>query len=151
MSDLITTGAEAPDFILKTSDGSDFHLRDAQGTSRPLLIFYPKDFTPGCTRQLDEMNKNIEALKAASIQPYGVNPGDADSHAKFEASLGLTYPLLVDENSKVAAAYGAIKEDGSGIERSVVLVGKDGKVAFAERGAPGWDLILEALQSVAGA
>ncbi|MGI8404441.1 MAG: peroxiredoxin [Thermomicrobiales bacterium] len=148
MSELIETGVRAPDFELKTSSGDTFRLRDALGTNLPLLIFYPKDFTPGCTRQLDEMNANIVALAAASITPFGVNPGDADSHAKFEESLGLTYPLLVDENSKVAQAYGATKDDGKGIERSVVLIDTDGIVIFAQRGAPGWDVILEALKSV---
>jgi peroxiredoxin Q/BCP len=148
MSDLIETGVPAPDFELKTSTGETFRLSSALGSSLPLLIFYPKDFTPGCTRQLDEMNANIAALSEASITPFGVNPDDADSHAKFEASLGLTYPLLVDEDSEVAQAYGAIKEGGSGIERSVVLIGKDGKVAFAQRGAPSWNIILAALESV---
>lgn len=148
MSELIETGVRAPDFELKTSSGDTFRLRDALGTNLPLLIFYPKDFTPGCTRQLDEMNANIVALAAASITPFGVNPGDADSHFKFEESLGLTYPLLVDENSKVAQAYGATKDDGKGIERSVVLIDTDGIVIFAQRGAPGWDVILEALKSV---
>lgn len=148
MSELIETGVPAPEFDLKTSTGDTFRLSDARGTSMPLLIFYPKDFTPGCTRQLDEMNANIAALSAASITPFGVNPGDADSHAKFEASLGLTYPLLVDEDSKVAQAYGAIKESGTGIERSVVLIDKNGTVVFAERGAPSWDVILDALKSV---
>ena len=148
MSELINTGVRAPDFELKTSSGDTFRLSDAIGTSLPLLIFYPKDFTPGCTRQLDEMNVNIAALAAASITPFGVNPGDADSHAKFEESLGLTYPLLVDEDSKVAQAYGATKDDGKGIERSVVLIDTNGVVVFAQRGAPGWDVILEALKSV---
>ncbi|MGI8484783.1 MAG: peroxiredoxin [Thermomicrobiales bacterium] len=148
MSELIETGVRAPEFDLKTSTGDTFRLRDALGTSLPLLIFYPKDFTPGCTRQLDEMNANMAALSAASITPFGVNPGDADSHAKFEASLGLTYPLLVDEDSAVAKAFGATKDDGIGIERSVVLIDKAGTVVFAERGAPSWDVILEALKSV---
>lgn len=144
---LIATGTVAPDFTLGTSDGGQFTLSSARGDSLPLLIFYPKDFTPGCTHQLDEINKNIAALKDAQIRPFGVNPGDAESHAKFEQSLGLTYPLLVDADSSVAEAYGAIKESGEGIERSVVLVGTDGKVVFAERGMPSWDVILDALKS----
>ncbi len=146
-TELIATGAEAPDFTLGRSDGGEFTLSSARGGSLPLLIFYPKDFTPGCTHQLDEINKNIDTLKDADITPFGVNPGDADSHAKFEASLGLTYPLLVDADSSVAAAFGAIKEEGTGIERSVILVGKDGNVVFAERGMPSWDVILEAFKS----
>ncbi len=148
MSQLIETGVRAPAFELKTATGDTFRLSDALGTSRPLLIFYPKDFTPGCTRQLEEMNANIEALAAASITPFGVNPGDAESHEKFEKSLGLTYPLLIDEGSGVSHAYGATKDDGKGIERSVVLIDINGVVVFAQRGAPGWDVILEALKSV---
>jgi len=148
MAELIEVGAEAPAFSLPTADGETFSLEDARGTSRPLLIFYPKDFTPGCLLQLRAINKAIDDLRAADITPYGVNPGDAASHQRFESMLGLTYPLLVDGEREVAAAYGALKDNGKSIQRSVVLVGKDGKVAFAKRGAPSWELILEALKTV---
>jgi peroxiredoxin Q/BCP len=143
---LIEVGAEAPDFTLKNDEGQDFHLADLRGFVRPMLVFYPKDFTPGCTDQLIQVRKNIEHLRGAGIEPMGVNPDDADSHKAFRKEHGLNFDLLVDDDAAVARAYGAIKPGGEGIQRSVVVIGKDGKVIFAEHGAPPWQRILSAMR-----
>jgi peroxiredoxin Q/BCP len=147
MMALIEVGAEAPDFTLKNDEGADFHLADLRGFVRAMLVFYPKDFTPGCTDQLIQVRKNIEHLRGAGIEPIGVNPDDAESHKAFRKEHGLTFDLLVDENAHVATSYGAIKPGGEGIQRSVVVVGKDGKVIFAELGAPPWQRILSAMRT----
>jgi peroxiredoxin Q/BCP len=147
MMALIEVGAEAPDFTLKNDEGAEFHLADLRGFVRAMLVFYPKDFTPGCTDQLIQVRKNIEHLRGAGIEPIGVNPDDAESHKAFRKEHGLTFDLLVDENANVATAYGAIKPGGEGIQRSVVVVGKDGKVIFAEQGAPPWQRILSAMRT----
>lgn len=67
---------------------------------------------------------------------YGVNPDDAASHQAFIDRQGFPFDLLVDEGRLVADAYGAVKPDGSGIQRTVVIVGKDGQIIFKEAGAP---------------
>ncbi|CAA9552847.1 MAG: hypothetical protein AVDCRST_MAG87-999 [uncultured Thermomicrobiales bacterium] len=144
---LIEVGTEAPDFTLKADTGEDFRLRDLRGHIRAMLVFYPKDFTPGCTDQLIQVRKNIEHLRGAGIEPMGVNSGSADSHQRFREEHALNFDLLVDEGDGVARAYGAIKEDGAGIQRAVVVVGKDGKVVFAETGAPPWQRILSAMRT----
>ncbi len=144
---LIEVGADAPDFSLKNDEGADFHLADLRGFVRAMLIFYPKDFTPGCTDQLIQVRKNLEHLRGAGIEPIGVNPGDAESHNAFRKEHGLTFDLLVDEDARVANLYGAIKPGGEGIQRSVVIVGKDGKVIFAEHGAPPWQRILSVIRT----
>ncbi len=143
---LIEVGAEAPDFTVLNDEGAAFHLADLRGFMRAMLVFYPKDFTPGCTDQLIQIRKNLEHLRGASIEPIGVNPGDAASHKAFRKEHGLTFDLLVDENADVARAYGALKPGGDGIQRSVVVVGKDGKVIFAEHGAPPWQRILSVMR-----
>lgn len=143
---LIEVGADAPDFSLKADDGEEFRLSDLRGHVRAMLVFYPKDFTPGCTDQLIQVRKNIRHMREAAIEPFGVNPGDAESHRAFREAHALNFPLLVDEGSDVAGLYGALKEDGEGIQRSVVIVGKDGKVIFAERGAPPWQRILSVMR-----
>ncbi len=143
---LIEVGAEAPDFKLLNDEGNEFHLADLRGFVRAMLVFYPKDFTPGCTDQLIQVRKNIEHLRGAGIEPMGVNPDDAESHKAFRKEHGLNFDLLVDEDAGVAQAYGAIKPGGEGIQRSVVVVGKDGKVIFAENGAPPWQRILSAMR-----
>lgn len=143
---LIEVGVEAPDFTLLNDEGQEFRLRDLRGFVRAMLVFYPKDFTPGCTDQLIQVRRHIEHLRGAGIEPMGVNPDDAESHKAFRKEHALNFDLLVDEGAAVATAYGAIKEGGEGIQRSVVVVGKDGKVIFAETGAPPWQRILSAMR-----
>ncbi|HVL24032.1 MAG TPA: peroxiredoxin [Thermomicrobiales bacterium] len=145
---LIEVGHDAPDFTLKTSTGEDFRLSDLQGQLRVMLIFYPKDFTPGCTDQLIQVRRNIEHMREAGIEPVGVNPGDAETHEQFREAHALNFELLVDEGAGVAKAYGAIKDDGEGIQRSVVIVGRNGKVVFARQGAPAWQQVLNAMRDV---
>ena len=91
------------------------------------------------------MRDEIEKFRSAGVQPFGVNPAGVDSHKKYAEKMKFNFPLLSDPDRAVAGAYGAVKPDGQGIQRSVVLVGKDGKVLFAARGAPGADEVLAAL------
>lgn len=76
-----------------------------------------------------------------------MNPADAASHRAFRDALALPFDLLVDEGSQVATTYGAIKPDGSGIARTVVIVGKDGRVIFVEPGAPPVEALLASIKS----
>ncbi len=89
----------------------------------------------------------MEKYKNAGVRPFGVNPAGLDSHRKYAEAFKFNFPLLSDPDRKVAAAYGALKPDGHGIQRSVVLVAKDGKVVFAQRGAPAADESLPNLKS----
>lgn len=91
------------------------------------------------------MRDNIESLREVDTEPFGVNPGSAGSHREFIAEHGFPFELLVDENMEVARQYGAVKEDGSGIARTVVIVGKDGKVIFKQAGAPSPILLVNAI------
>jgi peroxiredoxin Q/BCP len=79
----------------------------------------------------------IEQYRRANVQPFGLNPAGVDSHRTYAEKLGLPFPLLSDPGGTVAQAYGAVKLGGLSIQRSVVLVGQDGRVRFAQRGAPG--------------
>jgi peroxiredoxin len=80
------------------------------------------------------------------VRPYGVNPASAESHAGYAERLRLNFPLLSDPGLVVARAYGALRPDGQTIARSVVLVARDGTVAYSQAGAPGADIVLEALR-----
>ena len=86
-------------------------------------------------------------FKAAGVQPFGVNPASVESHRKYVEKMNFNFPLLSDPDRRLAGAYGALKPEGQGIQRSVVLVGKDGKVLFAARGAPGADEVLASLEA----
>ena len=87
----------------------------------------------------------MEAFRKAGVQPLGVNPANLDSHKKYAEKMKFNFPLLSDPDRNVAGAFGALKPDGQGIQRSVVLVGKDGTVVFAARGAPGASEVLASL------
>ncbi|MBA2276387.1 MAG: redoxin domain-containing protein [Chloroflexia bacterium] len=93
------------------------------------------------------MRDNIDRIRAADAEPFGVNPGDAASHQEFIAAHNFPFELLVDDGLGVARAYGALKPDGSGTTRTVVIVGKDGRVIFRQAGAPAWALMNNAIQS----
>ena len=92
------------------------------------------------------MRDEIEQYRKADVQPFGVNPATVEGHRKYVEKMKFNFPLLSDSDRKAAAAYGALKPDGQGIQRSVVLVGKDGKGRFAARGMPGAQESLRGLQ-----
>lgn len=94
------------------------------------------------------MRDEIEQYAEAGVRPFGVNPGSLESHQRYVEKFGFPFPLLVDEDEAVADAYGARKHDG-GIQRSVVLVRRDGTVCFAQRGSPGAARSLPALAASA--
>jgi peroxiredoxin len=86
----------------------------------------------------------MKQYAAKGVEPFGVNPADVGDHARYAAKLKLPFPLLSDAAREAATAYGAVKPDGLKIQRSVVIVDRNGTVAFAARGAPG------AAESLAG-
>lgn len=145
---LIEVGSEAPDFELNTSTGEAFRLSDLRHMLRVMMIFYPKDFTPVCTDQLIQVRKNINHIRRAGVEPIGINTDGAESHEKFRQAHGLNFELLVDQHAEVAKAYGAVRPDGESIQRSVVVVGKYGKVIYSKEGKPPWQLILNAIRQV---
>jgi peroxiredoxin Q/BCP len=89
----------------------------------------------------------ISEYQAHGVRPFGVNPASAESHAGYAKRLGLPFPLLSDPGLAISRAYGAVRPDGAGISRSVVLVDRDGSVRYSQSGAPGADLVLETLRS----
>jgi len=86
----------------------------------------------------------IDKFQAARIQPFGVNPASVDSHQSYVQKMRFNFPLLSDLDRKIAASYHALKEDGRGIQRTVYVIGRDGTVRFAQRGAPPVDDIVGA-------
>jgi peroxiredoxin Q/BCP len=144
---LIEVGSDAPDFESMTSTGNPFRLSDLRGNLRAMLVFYPTDFTSGCTAQLCEVRNNADLMREVGTEPIGVNPGDAETHEKFREEYGFNFDILVDEDRKIAESYGSIKEDGSGVLRSVIVVGRNGKVIYAQEGAPPWPVVSEELRS----
>lgn len=95
------------------------------------------------------MRDAVDELRAADLEPFGVNPGSAASHQAFIDEYGFPFDLLVDEGLAVAKTYGATKPDGSGNQRTVVIVGKDGRVIYRAEGAPPPSELLAAVRDAA--
>jgi thioredoxin-dependent peroxiredoxin len=131
-SDPLPAGEAAPDFSLPDDSGRTVTLSKLRG--KPVvLVFYPGDNTPVCTRQLCDFRDSWETVKARGVKVFGVNPQSAESHARFRDKQKYPFRLLVDKGQKVAALYHA---DGLIVKRTVYLIGADGKIKFARRGSP---------------
>lgn len=131
-SDPIPVGAEAPDFTLPDQLGHNVKLSDLRGRN-VVLVFYPGDDTPVCTKQLCQFRDQWSAVKAHGAEIFGVNPQSASKHEKFHEKFHFQFPLLVDTGQKVAALYHA---NGLIVKRTVYVIGPDGKIRFGKRGVP---------------
>ncbi len=134
MADWIEEGARAPAFTLSAHDGSTIALSRLKG-SPVVLYFYPKDDTPGCTREACEFRDASDRFAALGAVVLGVSRDSAAAHEKFRAKHRLPFALLVDADHAVAEKYGAWREKtlygkkSMGIVRSTFVIGADGRVA----------------------
>lgn len=92
------------------------------------------------------MRDDLPLYTSQCIRPFGVNPAPAASHAGYAERLRLTFPLLSDPDLTMARAYGALRPDGLTIARSVVLIERDATIVYSQAGAPGAEIVLEALR-----
>ena len=122
-------GDPAPAFEARDQDGKTVKLSDFAGKQAVLLYFYPKDDTPGCTKEACGFRDRMDDLKKQGVAVLGVSMDDAESHKKFIAKHNLNFTLLADTDGKVTEAYGA-RMTGRNLARRVsFLIGKDGKIA----------------------
>jgi peroxiredoxin Q/BCP len=134
MSDWIETGHPAPAFILTADDGSKVRLSDFKGQP-VVLYFYPKDDTPGCTREACAFRDQRAKFQKFGAAVLGVSADSIESHGQFRDKHELNFPLLVDTDHKVAEKYGAWREKNMygkksmGIQRSTFVIDATGKIA----------------------
>jgi peroxiredoxin Q/BCP len=138
-------GDIAPNFTLKGAGGKVHALSALKGQKRAVLVFYPQDMTSGCTDQLSALRDTIADFEAVDTIPYGVNEGNAESHQQFIDELDLPFDLLVDDGFAVSTAYNALKPEGGRILRTVIVIGKDGRIIFREQGSPAPGVLLSAI------
>lgn len=133
MSTWVEEGKKAPDFTLPADDGSKVKLKEQRG-SAVVLYFYPRDDTPGCTREACAFRDRRGELSALGAKVFGVSTDDVASHVKFRDKHRLNFPLLADVEHKVAEKYGAWQEKNMygrkswGIQRSTFLIDAEGVV-----------------------
>ena len=157
MSDWLEEGTKAPAFTLNADDGSKVKLADLKG-SPVVLYFYPRDDTPGCTREACAFRDRSQEFKKLGAKVFGVSPDDVASHVKFKGKHKLNFPLLADPDHKTAENFGAWREKNMygnkkmGIVRSTFLIGPNGVIKKAWRSVKvdGHDAaVIEALQKLA--
>jgi len=130
---MLEPGTTAPPFTLTDAAGHSVSLADFAGRD-VVLYFYPKDDTPGCTKEACGFRDGWDDLKAMGVAVLGVSADDADSHRRFAAKYRLPFTLLSDPDHRVMRAYGAYGEKTLygrktvGVIRSTVWIGPDGKV-----------------------
>jgi peroxiredoxin Q/BCP len=123
-------GTPAPQFTLRSQDGSEVKLSNFKG-KWVVLYFYPKDFTSGCTLEAHNFQRDLASYEKRNATIVGVSVDDVDSHKGFCAKEGLTFKLLADTEHKVSSLYGSLREyQGTPVSaRNTFIIDPDGKIA----------------------
>ncbi len=131
---MLKEGDDAPDFTTKNQNGEDVRLADLRGT-RAVLYFYPKDDTPGCTKEACSLRDSFDIFEEKGIKIFGVSTDSEKSHQKFISKYSLPFDLLADTEKELVNAYGVYSEKMNygkkymGINRTTFLIDEDGKIA----------------------
>jgi peroxiredoxin Q/BCP len=137
----LATGTPAPDFSVPDQDGSRVTLSALRGKN-VILVFYPADDTSVCTKQLCEFRDHWADAQARNTMVFGVNPARSRAHQKFREKCKFPFPLLIDQDQKIAGLYQA---NGWFVpRRTVYLIGPDGAIRYARRGKPSPEEVLAA-------
>jgi peroxiredoxin Q/BCP len=130
---LVAIGDKAPDFTLLSDTNKSVTLSQLRG-KKVVLYFYPKDHTPGCTKQACDFRDSFERFRQHNIEVIGISKDSAKTHTKFKEKHTLPFTLLVDANADVCEAYGVINKKSLfgktflGIQRSTFLIDEEGLV-----------------------
>jgi thioredoxin-dependent peroxiredoxin len=130
----VKVGQKAPDFTLLNDLGEKVKLSDFKG-KKVVLYFYPKDDTPGCTKEACAFRDGIDEIKKQGAVVIGVSADSVDSHKKFKNKFDLNFPLLADTDKKMVEAYGVWKKKSMygktymGIERTTFIINEQGKIS----------------------
>ena len=129
MANTVNVGDKAPDFEGPTSDGSRLGLKDFLGKKNVVLYFYPKDDTPGCTKEACSFRDNLKSVREIGAEVIGVSLDSVESHKKFADKYNLPFPLISDKEKRIATAYGVLKDTGTSASRVTFIIDKSGRIA----------------------
>ena len=145
---MLQDGDKAPDFALPAENGETLKLSRLRG--KPVVLyFYPKDDTPGCTRQACGLRDNYASFQSNNTVVFGVSPDDQSSHQAFKDKFSLPFPLLVDEGHTVAEAYGVWGEQQRNV-RSHFVIDEQGKLADVQVQVTPEESVFRAVATIAG-
>jgi peroxiredoxin Q/BCP len=131
---MLEVGDKMPSFSLKQTDGSTVKSSDLKG-KKTVLYFYPKDDTPGCTKEACSIRDSYHQFTDEDINVFGISPDSVESHKKFTEKYDLPFPLLSDPDHKVADKFGVWVEKNMygkkswGIKRTTFIIDENGKIA----------------------
>ena len=131
---MLSVGDKAPDFSLMSSDGKTISLKDFRG-KKIVLYFYPKDDTPGCTKEACSFSENLARVRKKGAEVFGISADSLKSHQKFVEKYELSFRLLSDESKEMIRMYDVWKQKSflgkkyMGIERTTFIIDEQGRIA----------------------
>ena len=134
---MMAEGDSAPAVAVTCDDGTVLDLANYHGKRHVVLYFYPKDNTPGCTKESVNFQADLKKIQALDAEVVGVSPDTVGSHKKFKQKYGLDFPLLADVDKQVCQSFGVWVQKSMfgkkymGVQRATFIIGKDGKIKKA--------------------
>ena len=128
---MLKVGDEAPDFALQAQTGEEIRLRTFRGEKNVVLFFYPKDDTPGCTKEACAFRDSYDDFMSRDTMVLGISSDSGDSHRRFASKYGLPFPLLIDTGNEVRHAFGVSRTLGLIPGRATFVINKRGVIAAA--------------------
>jgi peroxiredoxin Q/BCP len=140
---ILKVGDPAPQFSLESYPAGQVSLKDFFGKQNVILAFYPKDNTPGCTKEMCTFSERRQEFANANTVILGVSTDDTTSHKDFATQYGLLNQLLSDTSRETGMAYGAVRGDRVIADRVLFVIDKKGLIRHVHSGQPDFDELLE--------
>lgn len=147
----LKAGEKAPEFTLsayKDGEKCQISLSDFHGQKNVILAFYPKDDTPGCTREMCGFSEELQKFQALDAEILGISCDKMERHEKFAGKYSLKQALLADDNGKVGRAYGTVDDGKSTASRVLFLIDKEGIIKHVVTGMPDHEKLYDLLKTL---
>jgi len=144
----LKAGDQAPPFKLSAWPGGEVSLADFQGSKNVILAFYPRDNTPGCTREMCSFSDSLERFTEKSTVVLGVSVDSLDKHEAFASRHGLNLTLLSDSKGEIGRTYGAVRGDRIIADRVLFVIDRSGIIRYIHKGMPDMEEIIEVLTAI---
>lgn len=148
----LAAGNKAPDFDLPAyvagGESKNIKLKDFFGKKNVILAFYPKDDTPGCTKEMCSFSEDLSQFDAAQTELLGISCDKLERHEKFAGKYALKQPLLADDSGQVGRAYGALQEGKANASRVLFVIDKEGLIRHVIQGMPKNSELLELVKAL---
>ncbi len=141
-------GEKAPEFTCESYPEGKISLSDYRGKKNVILAFYPKDDTPGCTKEMCAFTEDYSKFETADTVVFGISTDSVKSHEGFAAKFSLKQHLLADHTHEVGRKYGVVSEDKTTASRALFLIDKEGIVQYVHEGMPENAKVLEEISKL---